>query len=415
MRRARQRCGSGSRRRVTLVWALAGMVPFLALAPAGPASARPGSPAGSSPAPYFAVTDLAPEGLPGDREHLVGEFTQPGLDDIIWYGTGKITELRWSPCVGCPGGPFTETVLPQQVSGTYRPLVGDFAGDGLDDIFWWAPQDLTGSDRSMDYLWTNDGSGHFTATPVDMAAGGWNPIVLSDARSGGGKDDILWSAWHRTSPLWVFPDDGSGKVRTAARLRVPHGIPWVGDFDGNGAADIVFYDQCDPYYCTDPAAPPDAYWRRTAGDSASFTRSVLNITGTYAPVVGQFSASGGERDDILWLGIHESYRDSPWDGPDFLWQGLASGRFASSKQSVPYPTSPLLLRHPGSDRVLTMIDGDVWENRSSGSVLLPTNARASLDAEVAIFEWFAGRFTTAGTDDVILAGDPATQLLHPTS
>jgi hypothetical protein len=50
------------------------------------------------------------------------------------------------------------------VRGTYRPLVGDFGGDGPDDVLWWAAGPPT------DVLWFGHADRRFTSrsTTVDL-------------------------------------------------------------------------------------------------------------------------------------------------------------------------------------------------------------------------------------------------------
>ena len=233
---------------------------------------------------------------------------------------------------------------------------------------------------------------------------------------GPGKDDILWRARHRSSPLWVFPDDATGNARTAARLRTPPGQPVVGDFDGNGLADVLFYDLCDFMLCGDAGAPPDALWRRTSGTTGAFTMTSLDVRGTYHPIVGRFSRAGDARDDILWVGYEPQYRSQPLDGPDHLWEGRADGRFTSSNESFPGAPLPIELGHAGSDRVLLLgLFGDgttAWHDTATGSGLEPTNADDGFHLVSGFTQLATGRFTNPDRDDLLIDD---VVLLHPTS
>lgn len=49
---------------------------------------------------------------------------------------GEITDWMWQQ-FGTTRGNFLSQQKP--ASGTYRPVIGDFDGDGRDDLFWYAP------------------------------------------------------------------------------------------------------------------------------------------------------------------------------------------------------------------------------------------------------------------------------------
>ena len=346
----------------------------------------------------------------GDYIPVVGHFTDLVLDDILWYAPGSGKESLWTPCPGCDKGPFTKKTLPlaQQVTSFFQPIVGDFSGDGLDDIFWW-------SSTGPDYLFTNNGSGNFTSRLTQMADGPWNPVVLPDSRSGDGKDDILWSAGQeRTSPLWVFPDNGSGAVKTAARLRVPEGEPIVGDFDGNGAADILFYPHLTGCRCEEPspATSIDTLWRRATSTAPGFTATTMNIKGNYLPLVGRFSGQGDERDDILWVGQTIDPGGSSTDGPDSLWEGRATGAFTASSQSIPSRGGAIVLGHDVADTALVFDESgtNVWFDTTSGPVVRPIGNDLPNS-----FVPFVGRFTTADRADLFayFPGTRAEHIYHP--
>jgi hypothetical protein len=356
--------------------------------------------------PYFTEVTGSAVAVSGTYTPVVGHFTDASFDDIIWYAPGSGTDRQWTPCPGCESGQFTKDVLDPQVNGEYSAIVGNFSGDSLDDIFWW-------SGLGKDYLWTNNGSGAFTSRPLNMAVGEWEPIVITDSQSGDGRDDILWRSFRRTSPLWVFPDNGSGAARTVARLDAPLGMPVVGDFDANGAADVFFYRAKSGCTCPEPgpAAMIDTYWRRSSSEAPVFTETTQNVKGEYLPVAGHFSGGGGDRADIFWLGAINQSRSGLFDGPDSLWEGRASGQFAASSQSIPTTGWPVVLGHDGADTVF--IDGYdtvVWFDTTSGPVLRPVGEQVG--------RWgtrLVGRFTSPDRDDIFLyrSGTQAEVLYHP--
>ena len=393
---------------VAVLVAAAALVGLLATSVAPAAAAPPPD------TPYFTEITGASIAPPNTGTPIVGHFTDQVMDDLLWYEPGPTKELLWTPCPGCDGGPFTKKQLPlaNQIGGYYEPVVGDFAGNGLDDIYW-----LSRS-STADYLWTSTGAGSFSVRRFDAPDGEVYPLLLTDSRSGTSKDDIIWRASDGArSRLWVFPDDGSGTARTKAWLQVPQGEALVGDYDGNGAADVLFYPHVTPCRCPVPSAASstDTLWRRSSGTASGFTATTMNIKGEYAPVVGRFSHQGDARDDILWVGQYFICCSSPEDRPDSLWEGRADGRFTASSQSFPSEYGALALGRDGSDTALIFSQqgAKVWRDTAGGPVLRSTGQVVpNTDAP------YIGRFVTADRADlyfVSYGGDLPTTLYHPTS
>lgn len=354
--------------------------------------------------PYYTDITASTLDVAGQYTPIVGHFTTTELDDIIWYSPGKGLDNRWTPCTHCTTRRFTKTQLVPQVNGAYQPIVGDFAGDDLDDIYWRNP--LDGGHGS---LWTNDGAGGFTRRQLDIPASYYQWAVLHDARTGPGKDDILWlAAPGGKSPLWVFPDDGSGDVHTVARLRLPDMIERVvlpGDFDGNGATDLVLYDRgyvgCRTT-CAGAAQRTDWYWRRASSESGTFTASTKQVAGTYEPVVGRFSQQPDAIDDIVWMGFRQPYGQPRADAPDSLWEGRSSGHFASSTVSLPSAYGGQVVGHDGSDTILTFQSPlTVWFNTTSGPVSRRTGSPSPKPYGFDSV-WIPGRFTTPDREDIFV-------------
>jgi hypothetical protein len=72
----------------------------------------------------------------GDRQRtyrpLLGDFNGDGRGDIFWYGPGSAPDVFW---YGHADGGFAGRAV--TVNGTYQPLPGDFNGDRSRDILWY--------------------------------------------------------------------------------------------------------------------------------------------------------------------------------------------------------------------------------------------------------------------------------------
>src|SRR3546814_15487876 len=111
------------------------------------------------------------------------------------YRAGVIGDLFWRrPAAGIVRSQLT-------ISGVFRPAVGDFDGNGIDDIFWYGP----GS--HYDRVWYGVGGGQFDSRVIDIPEQGFPHVaeragdgVSSDERRVGkecvGTGKCRWSPYH---------------------------------------------------------------------------------------------------------------------------------------------------------------------------------------------------------------------------
>jgi hypothetical protein len=206
---------------------------------------------------------------------LVGDFDGDGFDEILWYAPGSAQDFLWN---------FTSYTTiqssPYTVNGVYTPTVGDYTGDGADDIVWYAP----GS--AADYLWDYNTGGGFTSHRLTIN-GVYRPV--SGSFGNDRTDDIFWYAPGTAADyLQDFPV-GGGAPRSI-RYTVNGGtyLPFSLDMfdDGPGSEDIFWYA---------PGTAADGLWDFFFG---SLFKTPEQVNGEYLTAAGDFFGDGAE--DIVF-------------------------------------------------------------------------------------------------------------------
>lgn len=165
----------------------------------------------------------------GRAQPLVGDLDADGADDVLWYTAGPTADAVWW---GRPGH-REPTIAPLTIDGTYLPAVADLDGDGADDIA------LAGPGRAVDrVVWGAEGSRQLRTRrlPPTRLSAEARPVVGDF--DGDGNDDIAWS---RPGPdrdaVWWGSDD---RVPEHQRVDLDDGHDvQAGDFDGDGVDDLL--------------------------------------------------------------------------------------------------------------------------------------------------------------------------------
>lgn len=273
------------------------------------------------------------ENISGWYRPLAGDFDGDGRGDVFWYYPGDGGDHMWW---GKDRTGFTKVAWAFPVAGTYRPLVGDFDGDGQSDIFWYAPGDAT------DRLWWGNANRTFTPQNSGVAVTGTYEAFVGDF-DGDGRSDVFW----------YTPGEGADRVwwgnanRTFTAQNTGFVVdgtysPLAGDFDGDGDADIFWYR---------PGAGTDVTWWSNGAARTFATSTAHQMNLDARAVVGDFNGNG--RADIFF--------DQPGATADYVWSGRANKTFGWIPTSVYGSTHTAIVGDfdgQGPDDVLWYTPGD---------------------------------------------------------
>jgi hypothetical protein len=226
----------------------------------------------------------------GGLSGVAGDFNGDGRDDIVTFTRGAAADVYVALSTGSSFSGSGVKWHDHFAGGTQTPLVGDFNGDGRDDIAAFTK----GSSADV-YVALSKGSS-FAPTVRKwhnfFAVGSEIPAVGDF--NGDGKDDIVTFTRGAAADVYVALSTGSSFAGTGWKwhdfFAVGSEIPAVGDFTGDGKDDIVTFTR---------GAAADVYVARSTGSSFAGTGWKWHdffAVGAEIPGTGDFN--GDRRTDI---------------------------------------------------------------------------------------------------------------------
>jgi acetyl esterase/lipase len=240
---------------------------------------------------------------------LVGDYDGDGNDDVIWQGRDGLGDMIWH---GSDAGVWldpkewegdTSTFVPAiTVPPAHAGVVADVTGDGRDDVIWYDPS--TGSTA----LWSGRADGAFDTTTLEPFATCLE-LTAADVDGDGRADLVAHRAEDHSAVVLRATGQASDPFALVAHRDdvVAEARAIVGDFDGDGADEVHWQNQ-----------PADARWTFDGTGAASVGSDPV-IGASYVATTGDLDGDGA--DDIIW------YDPATGSGTQ-IWKGLPSGGFA---------------------------------------------------------------------------------------
>jgi hypothetical protein len=239
----------------------------------------------------------------------IGDFNGDGRDDVLWRDTNGLT-VDW---LGQPNGGLLDNYVNSvvniptnwQVEG-----IGDFNGDGRDDILWRNETGLT-----LNWLGQTNGSfaDNYTNSVVNIPTN-WHIAGIGDF-NGDGRDDILWREDGGLTIDWLGQANGSfADNYLNSIVNIPNNwtIEGIGDFNGDGRDVILWRD--------DAGLVVDWVGQANGGFVDNYSNSAVSVALDWQVAsIGDFNGDG--RDDVLWRNNNGTITD---------WLGQANGGFADN-------------------------------------------------------------------------------------
>lgn len=311
-----------------------------------------------------------------DELPMIGDFNGDGRDDIINFKQKREVDVGAAPV-------YVALTSGGQFEGHNRwhsffslkgeiPRVGDFNGDGMDDIVTFTQKEQKFSNGSV-------------IGPAVV----W--VALSDGQKFGQS-----RVWHKFFSL---------------KGEIPH----VGDFNGDGKDDIVTFTQKEQKFADGSVIGPAVVWVSLSNgigfETSRIWHTFFSLKGEI-PMVGDFNGDG--KDDIAsFVQKRQLFSDGSVLGNAPVWVSLSNGAkfstsnvwhtFFSPKTEVPAIGD---FNQDGLDDIVTFVNDTGSDPKRKNNVYVAFSERNRFSRSVTATHLFGGR------DEIMMAGSFSGKLLN---
>jgi hypothetical protein len=176
----------------------------------------------------------------------VGDFNGDGVPDLLWRNqSGMLVDWTMSGSTIISSAGVTMGGTPTTPDGTWSIVgTGDFSGNGKADVLW---RSANGS--LVD--WTMNGSQVMASQQLTLGGAAaapdssWSVVGIGDF-DGDGKADLLWRNANGSLVEWTMNGAQISSSQAVALQGTPvmpdssWSVAAIGDFDGDGKADILW-------------------------------------------------------------------------------------------------------------------------------------------------------------------------------
>ena len=233
------------------------------------------------------------------------DYNGDGRSDILWrHSSGEIGQ--W---LGQPDGSFANNggAAANAVDSSWKIAgLGDFNGDGRDDILWRHSSGVIGE-------WQGRPDGGFvnaSGVAANAVDNSWSVVGVDDF-NGDGRSDVFWRHSSGVITQWLGQPDGSFTNNSGAAANAVDNswsVAGTGDFNGDGRADVLWRHSSGAF----------AEWQGSASGALINVGGVMG--GAAGTVVGTGDFNGDGFDDVLVRGSAGGLTE---------WLGQATGQFSA--------------------------------------------------------------------------------------